>query len=58
MADPDFREFTLVAKGHQFEDFSVGQIFEHHWGRTLNAGDGSRCVLSSPGGVAHRASPI
>ena len=28
-------------KGNQFEDFSVGQVFEHHWGRTLNEGDNS-----------------
>jgi acyl dehydratase len=30
-----------VTKGHTFEDFEVGQVFEHHWGRTLNAGDNS-----------------
>ena len=28
-------------KGNQFEDFTVGQVFEHHWGRTLNEGDNS-----------------
>ena len=28
-------------KGNQFEDFTVGQVFEHHWGRTLNDGDNS-----------------
>ena len=41
MAAPDFGQFKLVPKGHQFEDFSTGQVFEHHWGRTLNAGDNS-----------------
>ena len=30
-----------VTKGRSFEDFEVGQVFEHHWGRTLNAGDNS-----------------
>jgi acyl dehydratase len=30
-----------LSKGHVFEDFEVGQVFEHHWGRTLNAGDNS-----------------
>ena len=25
-----------LAKGHLFEDFSIGQVFEHHWGRTLS----------------------
>lgn len=28
-------------KGHQFEEFSLGQVFEHHWGRTINEGDNS-----------------
>lgn len=39
MAAPDFSDFKLAAKGNSFEDFSLGQVFEHHWGRTLNAGD-------------------
>src|SRR5713101_1276662 len=25
-----------VPKGHLFEDFALGQVFNHHWGRTLN----------------------
>ncbi len=41
MADPDFSQFKLVPKGHTFEDFEEGRIFEHHWGRTINAGDNS-----------------
>lgn len=41
MADPDFDSFALAPKGHQFEDFSEGQLWEHHWGRTLTAGDNS-----------------
>ncbi len=24
-----------VPKGHLFEDFTVGAVFEHHWGRTI-----------------------
>jgi len=28
-----------LPKGHLFEDFSLGQVFQHHWGRTLNEGD-------------------
>ena len=31
----------LRRKGHFFEDFEVGRVFEHHWGRTLNEGDNS-----------------
>ena len=41
MADPDFATFSLVPKGHAFEDFHESQVFEHHWGRTLNEGDNS-----------------
>ena len=26
-------------RGHRYEDFSVGQTFKHHWGRTLTAAD-------------------
>src|SRR5437867_10342961 len=39
MADPDLAAFTLVAKGHAFAEFREGQLFPHHWGRTLTAGD-------------------
>ena len=39
MSDPDLAQFPLVRKGHAFEDFHAGQVFEHHWGRTLGAGD-------------------
>ncbi len=41
MADPDFSAFPLRPKGRQFEDFDEGQVFEHHWGRTVNEGDNS-----------------
>ncbi len=37
--DPDFSTFPLRPKGHAFEDFTEGQVFEHHWGRTLGEGD-------------------
>jgi acyl dehydratase len=39
MPDPDFSVFPLRPKGRQFEDFTDGQVFEHHWGRTLFEGD-------------------
>jgi len=39
MGDPDFGGFPLVRKGHAFEDFHAGQVFEHHWGRTIGAAD-------------------
>jgi acyl dehydratase len=37
--DFDPSEFRLVRRGHQYEDFAVGQEFDHHWGRTLTAVD-------------------
>ena len=39
--DPEFGRFPLAVKGRQFEDFTEGQTFEHHWGRTINEGDNS-----------------
>ena len=36
---PDFSAFPLARKGNRYEDFSEGQVFPHHWGRTLSAGD-------------------
>ncbi len=30
-----------IPKGHLYDDFEVGQVFPHHWGRTLNEGDNS-----------------
>ena len=32
-------EFPLWIKGRAFEDFHVGQQFDHHWGRTLERYD-------------------
>jgi len=28
-------------KGNPYEEFEVGRVFEHHWGRTINEGDNS-----------------
>jgi acyl dehydratase len=30
-----------IERGHFFEDFQVGHLFKHHWGRTINDGDNS-----------------
>jgi acyl dehydratase len=38
-SDFDAADFEAVRRGHQFEDFTVGQVFHHHWGRTITAGD-------------------
>jgi acyl dehydratase len=34
MIDPRERA-TLWPKGRLYEDFHVGQVFDHHWGRTI-----------------------
>lgn len=40
MSEQDFRDRAITAKkGNQFEDFTEGQVFNHHWGRTITAGD-------------------
>ena len=28
-----------IERGHYFEDFEVGHLFQHHWGRTVTEGD-------------------
>jgi len=30
-----------IEHGHYFEDFQVGHVFKHHWGRTITDGDNS-----------------
>lgn len=30
---------TRIVHGHLYEDFEVGRIFKHHWGRTLTQTD-------------------
>jgi acyl dehydratase len=39
VSEPDFDHFPLAAKGNLFEDFSVGQVLAHHWGRTITEAD-------------------
>src|SRR6476619_2554887 len=39
MPDVDLATFPVVAKGNKFEDFTVGHVLVHHWGRTITAGD-------------------
>jgi acyl dehydratase len=50
MSDFDPAQHQLIRKGRLFEEFEVGQSFEHHWGRTLNDGDNS---LFSTATLAH-----
>ena len=38
---------VLWDKGNTIADFDEGKVFDHHWGRTLNAGDNSLyCALT------------
>jgi len=37
--DFDPADFTLLRKGHSFEEFHPGERFDHHWGRTLTEAD-------------------
>ena len=40
MGEDLFRQRAVLAKkGNKFEDFTEGQVFEHHWGRTITDGD-------------------
>ncbi len=36
---PDLSTFPLRVRGNSFDDFTVGQTFVHHWGRTITGGD-------------------
>ena len=39
MPDFDPSSFPLVKRGHQYQDFELGQVWNHHWGRTLTESD-------------------
>ena len=39
MVDDIRQRAVLWPKGRLFEDFSVGQQFDHHWGRTITESD-------------------
>ncbi len=38
-ANFDPADFELRSRGNKFEDFQVGQVFRHHWGRTITEAD-------------------
>ncbi len=35
----DPADFPVRARGNKFEDFTEGQVFSHHWGRTITESD-------------------
>ena len=48
MSEVDFRSRAkLNAKGHRYEDMTEGRVFEHHWGRTITAGDNAAFTTST-----------
>lgn len=49
----DLSSFPVRRRGNAFEAFEVGQVFEHHWGKTVTAGDNS--LFSA---VTHAYNPI
>ena len=36
MSDASQAPLEVRDRGHWFEDFVVGQRYDHHWGRTVN----------------------
>jgi acyl dehydratase len=41
VSDPDLSSFPVRRRGNPFEAFRPGRVFEHHWGKTVTAGDNS-----------------
>ncbi|MGE5596848.1 MAG: MaoC family dehydratase [Hyphomicrobiales bacterium] len=39
MSEFDPSAYPVFRRGHQYQDFSVGQVLQHHWGRTITEGD-------------------
>jgi itaconyl-CoA hydratase len=37
----DLSSFPVRRRGNTFEAFEPGRVFEHHWGKTVTAGDSS-----------------
>jgi acyl dehydratase len=45
-AEFDASSFDVVQRGNRFEDFEVGQVYQHHWGRTITAADNTLFATS------------
>lgn len=39
MTSFDASAYPIRARGNSFEAFTPGRVFDHHWGRTITAGD-------------------
>jgi itaconyl-CoA hydratase len=53
MSGPDLGSFPTRRRGNSFEAFTVGRVFEHHWGKTVTAGDNSLFAA-----VTHAYNPL
>ena len=53
MTELDPSSFPVRRRGNGFEAFTPGRVFEHHWGRTITAGDNS--IFTS---VTHAYNPL
>lgn len=53
MTDPDLATFATRHRGNSFEAFTPGRVFEHHWGRTITAGDNALFTT-----VTHAYNPL
>ena len=53
MTGLDLSSFPVRRRGNAFDAFTPGRVFEHHWGRTITAGDNS--IFTS---VTHAYNPL
>ena len=53
MTAPDLSAFPTRRRGNSFEAFTPGRVYEHHWGKTVTAGDNSLFASAS-----HAYNPI
>lgn len=45
--DPVLADFSIRERGAYLEKFEPGQVFDHHWGRTLSAADNAVFTTST-----------
>lgn len=43
----ELKVFPLRSRGNLFDDFVIGSVFEHHWGRTIEQSDNSIFSLTT-----------
>lgn len=53
MSELDLASFPVRRRGNAFDAFPAGRVFDHHWGRTITAGDNA--LFTS---VTHAYNPL